>query len=112
MAASGSDRSRVAVTDLEARAEQLVDAFVRAIEAADDYACSPRDYAEAVLNVVRTEREMLVCRECGGSGYDSAPSDWPDEFTAENGPGPCQRCDGSGSVPGELLVVGLIGGEE
>ncbi len=87
----------------EARAEQLVEAFVRAIEAADDYACSPRDYAEAVLNVVRTERSQITCATCGGDGHDRNVTEGVDA---------CARCNGRGSVPGELLVVGLIGDDE
>lgn len=53
------------------------------------------------LTKPRTEK----CEECAGSGYDSAPSDWPDEYTHENGPGPCQRCQGSGTVTRGPIAV-------
>ncbi len=49
----------------------------------------------AALNVVRTERERVPCPECADEPGGADPD--------------CVRCEGDGSVPGKLLVVGLIG---
>ncbi len=101
------------VTDLEARAERLVAAMAAEICEFRDpgsahhpdrpFCAFSREMARAALNVVRAERSQITCPTCGGSGI----------WEADQGEGwetvHCNACNGSGSVPGELLVVGLIG---
>ncbi len=98
---------------LEARAEQLVEAIDRTILAdpttyhGSEYADERRRWiSERILDVVRTERSAEKCKLCAGVGSVPIYNDCG-EYTHQR----CIPCHGSGSVPGELLVVGLIGGE-
>ncbi len=65
-----------------------------------------RHVESAVLNVVRTERSQITCPSCVGTRFVRYPA------VRVGGQGvqtdPCPTCI-DGSVPGELLVVGLIG---
>jgi hypothetical protein len=113
---------------LEARAEQLVDAMrverarhaLLVGEFRTDCSCglnlsAPAESAErdlfaahvesAVLNVVRTERSQITCPTCGGKRFVKFSPSGAVEDTRSR---PCPDCI-DGSVPGELLVVGLIG---
>ncbi len=94
------------MTDLEARAEQLVEAMARAMEGEGLLGARLTAMAHAALNVVRTEREQITCPSCGGTGDTVQTVVGARELL------PCRDCHGSGSVPGELLVVGLIGEQD
>ncbi len=112
----------------EARAEQLIDAVARALYelsdpiigwgerlSGDDAAF--KEGARAALNVVRTEREQITCPTCdgqGGSVTEEHVRFWGDgdEWSTVLAEHTCETCQGARSVPGELLVVGLIGGED
>ncbi len=102
---------------LEARAEQLVEAMSRALCGSvyngeevgwvsrwELLSRGQRDLwlaqARAALNVVRTERSQITCATCGGTTV----------LIDKDLRTRCTACI-DGSVPGELLVVGLIGGE-
>ncbi len=121
---------------LEARAEQLVERMARerrrhefvadARTSAHRCACGDwtvdkgsgdrgawvqwhRHVERAALNVVLTEREQITCPTCKGTGED--PTAVALEKLSAVLDLRCYPCKGSGSVPDELLVVGLIGGE-
>ncbi len=108
------------MTDLEARAEQLVEATARAMyegiwghspedddspEYAESRMRKHREDARAALNVVCTKREQIMCERCDGEGTENVTTARGIDRRE------CPDCHGTKSVPGKLLVVGLIGGE-